>query len=76
MRTASNWFQWPRLRYRANAMVWLLRCCLGEIARATVVLPEPLLPNVIVMNCDVEVRDSQRKPSSTCALSFLARRPW
>ena len=49
---------------------------LGEIARATVVLPEPLPPNAIVMNCDVEVRDSQRKPSSTCALSFLARRPW
>lgn len=35
----------------------------AEIARATVVLPEPLLPNAIVMNCDVEVRDSQRKPS-------------
>ena len=47
---------------------------LGEIARATVVLPEPLPPNAIVMNCDVEVRDSSRKPSSTCALSFLARK--
>ena len=34
---------------------------LGEIARATVVLPEPLPPNAIVMNCDVEVRDNIKK---------------
>ena len=34
---------------------------LGEIARATVVLPEPLPPNAIVINCDVEVRDNIKK---------------
>ena len=34
---------------------------LGEIARATVILPEPLPPNAIVMNCDVEVRDNIKK---------------
>lgn len=34
---------------------------LGEIARATVVLPEPLPPNAVVMNCDVEVRNNIKK---------------
>jgi regulator of nucleoside diphosphate kinase len=34
---------------------------LGEIARATVVPPEPLPPNAVVTNCDVEVRDNIKK---------------
>ena len=47
---------------------------LGEIARATVVLPEPLPPNAIVMNCDVEVRYNIKKAIKHLHIVFLARK--
>jgi hypothetical protein len=50
---------------------------LGEIARATVVLPGPLPPNAIVKNCDVEVRDNIKKAIKHLGICPSWRgRPW
>ena len=42
-------------------MVWLLRCCLAKSRGQRSFCREPLPPNAIVMNCDVEVRDNIKK---------------
>ena len=70
IRPANDWFQWPRMRYRANVMVWLLRFCLAKSSRQWSFRQNSLLPSAVGMNCEVEFRDNIKKAVKHLRIGF------